>query len=108
MARDLARNRARNLASNRIVWSHLLTVGSAGILVGTELVALTWAAGWALGGFFDLPFIIRMALEVTGAGLGLLGVYYFVRAAMRVEPVLDRDSSSREGSSGKEETSGTA
>lgn len=79
--------------AKRIVWSHLLTVGSAGILVGTELVAMTWAAGWALGGFFELPYIVRIGLELIGASLGMLGVYYFVRAALRVEPVLDAGSS---------------
>ena len=70
-----------------INWRNLLTVGSISILVGVELLVMTFAAGWALGGIFDLPQMFRIAFEVIGVSLGLLGLYYFVRSALRAEPV---------------------
>ena len=58
------------MSKKSINWNNAITVVSVAILVGTELVGLSWAAGWALGGL-----------------LGLLLVYYFVRAALKVEPI---------------------
>ena len=37
-----------------INWRNVLTVYGAAILVGTELVGLTWAGAWALGGLWLL------------------------------------------------------
>ena len=71
----------------QINWRNAVTVVSVAILVGTELVGLTWAAGWALGGLFQLPPIVSAGFEVTGALIGIVLVYYFVRAALRVEPI---------------------
>lgn len=70
-----------------INWQNVTTVFGAGILVGTELIGLTWAGAWALGGLFDLPDIFRTVIEVVGASLGLWGVYHFVKAALKVEPL---------------------
>lgn len=69
-----------------IKWRNVLTVYGAAILVGTELIGLTWAGAWALGGLFDLPPTFSVIIQVIGAGLGLYGVYHFVRAALKVEP----------------------
>jgi hypothetical protein len=70
-----------------INWQNVLTVYGAAILVGTELIGLTWAGAWALGGLFDLPDIFRRAVEVTGVVLGVYGSYHFVKAALKVEPI---------------------
>jgi len=70
-----------------INWQNVVTVVGAGILVGTELIALTWAAAWALGGIFDLPGIFRTVFETVGVLLGAYGLYHFVRAALKVEPL---------------------
>lgn len=70
-----------------IKWQNVLTVCGAAILVATELIGLTWAGAWALGGLFELPDVFRIALQVAGAGLGLYGSYHFLRAALKVEPL---------------------
>jgi hypothetical protein len=48
---------------------------------------MTWAAGWAIGGLLDLPPLFRRAFEIVGGCLGATGLYYFVRAALKVEPL---------------------
>ncbi|MGE3246115.1 MAG: hypothetical protein AB7F96_21875 [Beijerinckiaceae bacterium] len=70
-----------------INWQNLITIVSVGILVGTELIVMTWAAGWALGGIFELPPLFRRIFEVTGFALGVAGLYYFMRAALKAEPI---------------------
>lgn len=68
-------------------WERVVTLTGAAILVGTELVGLSWAAGWALGGMFDLPPLISRGVELLGVLLGFVLVFYFVRAALRHEPM---------------------
>ena len=67
--------------------TNLLTLISVAILVGTELVGTGWAAGWALGGLFQLGPTLTIALEVLFVGLGLAGLVWFMRAALKAEPV---------------------
>jgi hypothetical protein len=76
------------VSSKHIHWPHVFTVGGAGIIVATEVIALTWAAGWAIGGLLDLPRIFALGFEIVGAGVGLSASFYFIRAALRVEPVM--------------------
>jgi hypothetical protein len=66
---------------------NLITIVSVAILVGTELVGVSWAAGWAIGGLFQLPPFVSTIVEILGGLLGLVGLYYFVRAALKVEPL---------------------
>lgn len=70
-----------------INWQNTLTIVSVAILVGTELVGVSWAAGWALGGMFQLPPSVSLAFEIAGGLFGMLLLYYFVRAAIKVEPI---------------------
>jgi hypothetical protein len=70
-----------------IHWENVTTLVGAAILVGTELVGVSWAAGWALGGMFGLSPMISHAVEGLGILIGLALVYYFVRAALRHEPI---------------------
>ena len=70
-----------------INWQNALTIVSVAILVGTEVVGMTWAAGWALGGLFQFPAIVSAAVEIAGALFGFVLLYYFVRAALKVEPI---------------------
>lgn len=70
-----------------INWTNLITIVSLAILVGTELTVMTWAAGWALGGIFDLPPLFRRVFEISGFAAGLAGLYYFMRSAVKAEPI---------------------
>ena len=70
-----------------INWQNALTIVSVAILVGTEVIGMTWAAGWALGGLFQLPPVISAGVEIIGALSGFVLLYYFVRAALKVEPI---------------------
>ncbi|HLZ05415.1 MAG TPA: hypothetical protein VKR55_25110 [Bradyrhizobium sp.] len=77
-------------ASRQIVWSSVVTVISAAILIGAEVFGAAFAGGWALA--------ILLGLEDTGAhilqavlfALGVLVMIAFVRAAQRVEPFFKR------------------
>jgi hypothetical protein len=70
-----------------INWSHLVTITSASVLVGVEVIAAGFAGGWALGGLFGLGDTGTLILEALGVALGLYAVYAFARNAMRVEPI---------------------
>lgn len=74
-------------AKGTINTTNLTTLASVAILVGTELVGTGWAAGWALGGLFQLGSTITTGLEIAFIGLGVAGLIWFMRAALRVEPV---------------------
>ncbi len=67
--------------------TNLLTLVSVAILVGTEFVGTSWAAGWAMSGLFQLPPVVGLAVEIIFSILGLVCLYYFVRAAARAEPI---------------------
>ncbi|WP_363348785.1 hypothetical protein [Methylocystis echinoides] len=67
--------------------THLSTLVAVAILVGTELVGASWAAGWALGGLFQLDPTISRAIEVAFSLLGFVGLYFFMKTAIRNEPI---------------------
>lgn len=66
---------------------HLSTLIAVAILVGTELVGASWAAGWALGGLFQLDPMVSRAIEVVFSLLGFVGLYFFMKTAIRNEPI---------------------
>ncbi len=68
-------------------WMHLSTLIAVTILVGTELVGASWAAGWALGGLFQLDSSISRILEAIFALIGFIGLYFFMRTAVAHEPI---------------------
>lgn len=67
--------------------TRLSTLVSVAILVGTELVGASWAAGWALGGLFNLDPAISRAFEIAFGLIGFVGLYFFMRTAVRHEPI---------------------
>lgn len=73
----------------KINWLHLSTIVSLAILVGTELVGAAWAAGWALGGLLQLDPWISRTIEAVFTLCGFALLYYFMRTAIRHEPIRD-------------------
>jgi hypothetical protein len=75
-------------ADNRpLNWLHVSTLVAVAILVGTELVGASWAAGWALGGIFQLEPAVSRAFEIGFGLIGFVGLYYFMRTAIRHESI---------------------
>ncbi len=64
-----------------------LTVISATILVGVEVLVAGVAGGWALAGMFGLGEIGAWVLEAAGGAFALYLVYGFFRSAIKHEPI---------------------
>ncbi len=64
-----------------------MTLVSVAVLVGTELVGAGAAAGWAIGGLFQLGELVTHALELVLVLLALTALFYFLRAALAHEPI---------------------
>jgi hypothetical protein len=67
----------------------LSTLIAVAILVGTEVVGASWAAGWAIGGIMQLPPAVSRVLEAIFALSGFVLLFFFMRTALRHEPVRD-------------------
>lgn len=78
---------AQAAASAPINWRNALTLLSVAILVGTELIGAGAAAGWAIGGLFNLGSLLTHALEGVLVVSALTALYYFLRAALAHEPI---------------------
>ena len=70
-----------------INWLHVSTLIAVGILVGTEMVGASWAAGWAVGGLLQLSPLVSHVLEGLFALCGVLLLYYFMRTAIQNESI---------------------
>ena len=70
-----------------IKWTNALTLISVAILVGTDLIGAGAAAGWAIGGLFQIGDLLTHSLEAVFILMALTGLYFFLRAAIRHEPV---------------------
>jgi len=70
-----------------INWLHVSTLIAVSILVGTEMVGASWAAGWAIGGLLQLSPTISHIIEAFFALCGVVLLYYFMRTAIRNESV---------------------
>jgi membrane protein implicated in regulation of membrane protease activity len=69
-----------------IIWLNVITVLSAAILIGAEVLELAFAGGWAIAGLFGLGEYGGYVLETLFSAFGLVIVASFIRAAQRVEP----------------------
>jgi len=76
--------------SGRVNWPNLVTVLSAAILIGTEVVGIGLATGWALAGMLGLGEYGQYFFEALFALAALALVIAFVRAAARIEPLIER------------------
>lgn len=77
-------------ATPAIRWPSLITIVSAAILIGTELLGAAWASGWAIAGLFQLGPQVEIGLQLIFGLLALFVIGVFVRQANRVEPVMTR------------------
>ena len=68
-----------------INWRNALTLASVGVLVGTELIGAGAAAGWAIGGLFQLGDLITHLLEGVFILVAVFGLYRFLHAALAHE-----------------------
>ena len=69
-------------AKGSINWINVLTIVSVAVLVGTELVGAAGAAGWAIGGLFQLGDLITHILEVALILLAVFGLTRFLHAVV--------------------------
>jgi hypothetical protein len=77
--------------TRRIIWSHVLTVLSAAVLIGTEVFGAAFAGGWAFANRFGLGQVGAYAIQAVLTLLGLFVMAAFVRGAQRIEPFVARD-----------------
>ena len=74
----------------RIVWPNLITVVSAAILIGTMIVGLGLATGWAIAGALGLGEIGTYVIEALFVGAAAAVIVAFWRKATTVERVVER------------------
>jgi hypothetical protein len=76
-----------DMASGAINWTRAITIGSLAILVGTELVGIAWASGWAIAALFQLGDTAGLVFQGVFAIAALAILYALVRQAVRIEPI---------------------
>ncbi|WP_024506138.1 hypothetical protein [Bradyrhizobium sp. ARR65] len=76
--------------SRRIVWTSVVTVISAAILISAEVFGAAFAGGWALAILFDLGDTGAHILQALLFAFGVFVMIAFVRNASRVEPFTRR------------------
>lgn len=69
-----------------------LAVIAAIVLVGSEVLAVAVAAGWALAGLFRLGDVLFWVLEAAMIALAGLGIVAFTRLALKAEPIFGRSN----------------
>jgi len=77
-------------APRRIIWSSVITVVSAAILIGAEVFGAAFAGGWALAILFGLDDTSAHVLQAVLFAIGIFIMVAFIRAAQRVEPFTRR------------------
>ena len=85
--RRSSKRRKGDALARPINWRNATTLASVAVLVGTELVGAGGAAGWAIGGLFQLGDLLTHALETALILTALAGLSYFLRAAIAHEPI---------------------
>ncbi|MGV2981068.1 hypothetical protein ACERNI_12790 [Camelimonas sp. ID_303_24] len=76
--------------SGGVNWRNLVTLGSLTVLVGVEVIGAAIAGGWALAGLLDLGTTIEYAFMAIFAAIAIWGMVKFVRAGLKVEPIIRR------------------
>ena len=81
---------AQPSSSRQIVWSSVITIVSAAILIGAEVFGAAFAGGWALAILFDLNDVGAHIVQAVLFALGVLVMVAFLRTAQRIEPFTKR------------------
>ena len=68
---------------------NLITIVSVAILVGTEILGASLAAGWAIGGLMQLGREITWGIIALCMAGGFWLTVKFVQSAIRIEPIYD-------------------
>jgi nitric oxide reductase large subunit len=76
--------------SREIIWSSVVTVVSAAILIGAEVFGAAFAGGWALAILFGFDDTGAHILQAVLFAIGVLIMAAFIHAAQRVEPFTRR------------------
>jgi hypothetical protein len=66
---------------------NLVTIVSLGILVGTEVIGVALAAGWAIAGLLGLSQQVGWALMAAFTAVGAYGLWVFLKRAVKVEAI---------------------
>lgn len=74
-------------SGSSIRWPSVITVVSAAILIGTELVGAAYACGWALANLLELGDKFGWVFQGVLTVIALYVVYKFIRQAIRAEPL---------------------
>jgi uncharacterized membrane protein len=72
---------------NKINWRNLITVISVTILVGTEILGVALASGWAIAGLFELGDQVSYVLMGLFSLFGLYGTWHLWQRAAHIEPI---------------------
>jgi hypothetical protein len=70
----------------RILWSNVLTVVSAAILISAEVFGAAFAGSWAIANLFALGTLGARVLDGLFILCGIAVMVQFLRAAHHVEP----------------------
>jgi hypothetical protein len=73
----------------RIVWPNLITIVSLAILIGTMIVGLGLATGWAIAGALGLGEIGTYVIEAMFVCLAAAVIVAFWRKATSIERVVE-------------------
>src|SRR5579871_4953844 len=65
-------------------WTNVITVLSAAILIGTEIIGAGMATGWAIAGLFGLGEIGAYVLEAIFVAAACVIIFNFVRRASKI------------------------
>lgn len=68
---------------------NLITILSVAILVGTEILGASLAAGWAIGGLMQLGREVTWGIIALCMAGGLWITAKFIQRAMKVEPIYE-------------------
>ena len=75
--------------ARRINRSHLITIISAAILVGTEILGAALAFGWAMGSLFSLSGGADDILIAICLLFGVYAIWRFIKGAVAIEPIFE-------------------